>query len=153
MADILVGYFTAAKQPVSQIQIANHGLLNGDTVRFSLGATGNTLPVPLVVGTWYYVVGATSDTFQVAATSGGSPIVLTTIGTGANEAWSPAPIANVWVYEMLTTQVVEPALVPDVSEVNFYAQRGWELMFMGQGTITGGRFWYLMRKQEPASTA
>ena len=40
MADILVGYFTAAKQPVNQIQIASHGLLNGDTVRFTLGRRG-----------------------------------------------------------------------------------------------------------------
>lgn len=151
MSDILVGYFTALKQPVNQIQIPGHGLLNGDTVRFTLGATGNTLPTPLVVGTWYYVVGAASDTFQVAQASGGAAIVLTTIGTGSNEAWSPAPVANVWVYEMLVGGIMEPALIPDISEVNSYAQRGWELMFMDQGRLQGSRFWYLMRKQEPPS--
>ena len=105
-----------------------------------------------MVGTWYYVVGATSDTFQVAATDGGAAIVLTTVGTGSNEAWSPAPVANVWVYEMLTSGVTAPEYMPDITEVNSYAQRGWELMFMGQGTSrVAVDFWYLMRKQEPAS--
>lgn len=151
MADILVGYFTALKQPVNQIQIPSHGLLNGDTVRFTLGATGNTLPVPLVVGTWYYVVGAASDTFQVAATKGDAPVVLTTVGTGSNEAWSPAPVANVWAYEMLMSAIDEVTLIPDISEVNSYAQRGWELRDLGQGTVKGVRFWFLMQKQEPPS--
>ena len=151
MADILVGYFTAAKQPVNQIQIASHGLLNGDTVRFTLGATGNTLPAPLVVGTWYYVVGAASDTFQVATTSGGAVIVLTTIGTGSNEAWSPAPAESVWAYEMLVGGINESDSMPDITEVNFYGQRGWELMALGQGLKQGTRFWYLMRKKEAPS--
>lgn len=150
MADILVGYFTASKQPANQIQVASHGLLNGDTVRFALGATGNTLPTPLVVGTWYYVVGAASDTFQVAATSGATPIVLTTIGTGSNEAWSPAPTGTVWAYEMVGSEIKSPEYMPDMTDVNFYAERGWELVFMGQVQSTrpgGSRFWYLVRKQ------
>jgi hypothetical protein len=148
MSDILVGYFTASKQ-LNQFTITHHGLLNGDQVRFALGATGNTLPSPLVEGTWYFVVNATSGTFQISATSGGAIIILANIGTGSNEAWSPGPTANVWVYEMLTTQITEPALTVDITEVNYYAQRGWELYFIGQGIITGGRFWFLMRKQEP----
>jgi hypothetical protein len=148
MSDILVGYFTASKQ-LNHIQIAGHGLLNGDTVRFTLGATGNTLPAPLVEGTWYYVIGAASDAFQVSGTSGGAAVVLTDEGTGSNEAWSPAPTENVWAYEILTS---ENSFTPELTEVNLYAQRGWELSDMQQigGGAEKGRFWYLMRKQEPA---
>jgi hypothetical protein len=149
MADILVGYFTASKQ-LNQIQIAGHGLLNGVTVRFTLGASGNTLPTPLVEGTWYYVIGAASDTFQVSASGGGAAIVLTDEGAGSNEAWSPAPTESVWAYEMLTS---ENTFTPDVTEVNWYAQRGWELMDMQQigGGAAIGRFWYLLRKKEAPS--
>jgi hypothetical protein len=87
----------------------------------------------------------------VAAISGDAPIALTDEGMGSNEAWSPAPTASVWVYELLTSEVTPPAYMPDVTEVNSYAQRGWELMFMGQvaSAVAAGRFWYLMRKQEP----
>lgn len=55
-----------------------HGLINGDTVSFSVitDTTG------IVIDTVYYVVSATADTFQVALTAGGSAIVLTTNGTG-----------------------------------------------------------------------
>lgn len=50
-----------------------HGLSNGTKVAFFNG----TVPVPLVEGTVYFVVNATTDTFQVSATSGGTAIVLT----------------------------------------------------------------------------
>ena len=150
MADILVGEFIADKN-LNQIAIANHGLLNGDTVRFTLGAVNNNLPAPLVVGTWYYVVSAATDTFQVASTKGGVFIDLTTVGTGHNNAWSPAPTTHVWVYEMLVGGINEPQHIPDISEVNYYAQRGWEVMALGQGLKQGSRFWYFLRKQEPAS--
>jgi hypothetical protein len=151
MADILVGEFIADKN-LNQIGIANHGLLNGDTVRFTLGAVNNNLPAPLVVGTWYYVVSAATDTFQVASTKGGVFIDLTSTGTGHNNAWSPAPTADVWCYEMVVAPVNAPEYVPDVSEVNYYAERGWELKFTGwaAGKVTG-RFWFLMQKQEPPS--
>jgi hypothetical protein len=153
VSDILVGYFTASKQN-NTFTVPSHGLINGDTVRFDIGASGNTIPSPLVIGTWYYVVNAATDTWQVAATSGDVPIVLTDGGTGSNEAWSPAPTANVWAYELLTSEVTSPAYQPDLTEVNFYAQRGWSLKFMGQvaGSVAaGGRFWYVMQKQEPPS--
>ena len=151
MADLLVGYFTASKQR-NQIQIAGHGLLNGDAVRFTLGAAGNTLPTPLVEGTWYYVIGAAPDTFQVSMVTGGAAIVLTDEGTGSNEAWSPAPTADVWAYEMLISSATVPSYTPDLTEVNYFEQRGWELKFMAQGIIEGGRFWFLMQKQEPPQT-
>lgn len=56
----------------------SHGLSNGTPVAFSLilGTTG------VVLDTTYYIVNATTDTFQVSATLGGSPIPLATDGTG-----------------------------------------------------------------------
>lgn len=51
-----------------------HGLANGQQIVF----VGGTPPGGLVAGTVYFVVGAATDTLQVAATSGGAAIDLTT---------------------------------------------------------------------------
>jgi hypothetical protein len=56
-----------------------HGLANGDTVQ--VASTG-TLPGGFTALTIYYVVGATANTFQLAATAGGSAIDVTSAGTG-----------------------------------------------------------------------
>lgn len=52
---------------------------NGDRIVFS---TTGTLPSPLSTTTTYYVVGSVTDGFQVATTSGGAAIDLTTNGSG-----------------------------------------------------------------------
>lgn len=54
---------------------------NGDRV---VVTSSGTVPSPLVEGNVYYVVNinGSDDTFQVAATSGGDPITLTTNGSG-----------------------------------------------------------------------
>jgi hypothetical protein len=56
-----------------------HGYSNGTAVQVASTAT---LPGGLSASTTYYVVGATANTFQLALTSGGSPINLTSAGTG-----------------------------------------------------------------------
>jgi surface protein len=56
----------------------NHGYTNGMTVSFSSITTTSGI----VAGQIYFVVGATTNTFQVAATSGGSALPLTNDGTG-----------------------------------------------------------------------
>lgn len=55
------------------INKAAHGLSNGNNIVFYNG----TAPGGLTEGTVYFVVGATTDTFQVAATLGGAAINLT----------------------------------------------------------------------------
>ena len=50
-----------------------HGYSNGDTVVF----LGGTPPGGITEGTTYFVVGATTDTYQVATTAGGAAIDLT----------------------------------------------------------------------------
>jgi microcystin-dependent protein len=51
-----------------------HGLSNGWPVQFS---TTGALPTGLVAGTTYYVLSAATDTFQVAASPGGTAITTT----------------------------------------------------------------------------
>ena len=66
------------------ITIASHGFVNGNEITYSNG--GGTNIGGLTTGTNYFVIGATANTFQLAATSGGSAINLTasggTLGTG-----------------------------------------------------------------------
>jgi hypothetical protein len=56
-----------------------HGLNNGDRV-VVYNVFAETLPAGLTEGTIYFVVGATTDTFQVSTTSGGSAVNITGIG-------------------------------------------------------------------------
>jgi surface protein len=55
-----------------------HGLSNGDRVSFATIVT----TTGILTNTIYFVINAAADTFQVAATSGGAAIALTTNGTG-----------------------------------------------------------------------
>lgn len=70
----------------NKLQVPAHGFINDDTVRMVLaeptqGGAG-ALPNPLVVGTKYFIVNATTDDFELSLTSGGATIVLTTDGYG-----------------------------------------------------------------------
>lgn len=56
-----------------------HGRVNGDVIGYTAG--GGVLPVPLVAGVAYYVVSATTNTWQVSLTLGGEAIDIATAGT------------------------------------------------------------------------
>ena len=60
------------------VGLTAHGLQNGNEISFTVinSTTG------ISVDTKYFVVNATTNNFQVASTSGGSPLALTTDGTG-----------------------------------------------------------------------
>jgi len=60
------------------VTLNNHGLSNGNIVSFP----SITTTTGITINTPYYVVNATTNTFQVSLTLGGSVIVLTTDGTG-----------------------------------------------------------------------
>lgn len=63
------------------ITSAGHGLNDGDQIRvFST----TTLPDPLAINTTYFVRDKTTDTFKVAATSGGTAINIADTGTGTH---------------------------------------------------------------------
>jgi hypothetical protein len=88
MSDTLVGTFSVSVQE-NRILLPSHQLVDDDQVRFVLGTEPvNVLPPPLVEGTYYFVVGARGNDFQVALTQGGSVIVITDRGVGGtNEVW------------------------------------------------------------------
>jgi hypothetical protein len=56
-----------------------HGLANGDRVMV-FNVFAESLPTGLTEGTVYFVVGATTDSFQVSATSGGAAVDITAVG-------------------------------------------------------------------------
>jgi hypothetical protein len=60
------------------VTLVAHGLENDDEVSFA----AITSTTGLAVNTIYYIVNKTTDTFQVASTIGGSPLPLTTDGSG-----------------------------------------------------------------------
>ena len=65
------------------ITSAGHGLSNGDVVQFT--NSGGALPTGISALTNYYIINATTDTFQVTATPASTTAVnFTTDGTGTN---------------------------------------------------------------------
>lgn len=93
--DLPFGFSVAAVQTVGTSQActftdtgdlvtdASHGLVDGQSLVFLTVVTTTGL-TPLTVR--YYVISATSTTFQVSLTPGGSAEVLTTNGTGTYKA-------------------------------------------------------------------
>lgn len=62
-----------------------HGFANGAVVAF-VNPTGGTLPSGLIDAVTYFVVSATTNTFQVSQTLGGSAVAFDGFGTGVNYA-------------------------------------------------------------------
>jgi P2-related tail formation protein len=71
-------------------------LANGIAIKFQRGVPANALPTPIVEGTTYYVINYTPTQFQISATLGGSPVVITNRGTGTNEIWIKATAVGSW---------------------------------------------------------
>lgn len=61
-----------------------HGMLDGDTVVFT---TSGALPTGLTANTRYWVVNKATNTFQVAATQGGTAINTSGSQSGTHTAW------------------------------------------------------------------
>lgn len=70
-----------------------HGLANGDSVVLQ-APEGGTLPTGVSANTRYYVVSASTDTFQLSATLGGSAITLTTDGEFSAYKIQPKTVNN-----------------------------------------------------------
>lgn len=73
------GEVAAANVTADTIASAGHGLVNTDRVIF-FNVFAESLPTGITEGGVYFVVGAATDTFQIALTSGGSAVDLTAIG-------------------------------------------------------------------------
>lgn len=81
MSGIKMGSLVAADVTNNTITSVAHNLANGTAVRV-LSFAGGALPGGLAEDTRYFVVGATADTFQLSATSGGVAIDITSAGSG-----------------------------------------------------------------------
>lgn len=64
---------------------AAHGYNNDDKVR--VRSLGGVVPAGLVASGLYYIVNKTTNTFQLSATLGGSPVNITDNGTGTLKVW------------------------------------------------------------------
>lgn len=74
--------FTAATDDI--FTSVSHGLMDGDTVRVYNSTAGNLPTVggtPLDTATDYFVINATANTFQLAATAGGAALDIDNAGT------------------------------------------------------------------------
>lgn len=78
------GLTITGSEAADTLTATDHGLLDGDIVRFSTSKLmgTHTLPSPLRESADYYVCNKTDDTFQVSETIGGAVIDLTTNGEG-----------------------------------------------------------------------
>lgn len=97
----------AADVTANTITSAGHGLVNTDRVIF-WNVFAESLPTGITEGGAYFVVGATTDTFQIALTSGGAAVDLTAIG----EAYFQKVVPEVFAAQGQVTAAVG-ALVLD----------------------------------------
>lgn len=88
-----------------------HGLANGDRV-IAFNVLGETIPTGITEGAAYWVVGQTTDTFQISTTSGGAAVNL----TGQGEVYFEKCVPEVFAGQGQITAAIG-ALVLDASGI------------------------------------
>lgn len=83
-----------AEDSTDVITVDGHGWSDGQTIVFFDAGGASALPTGITEGTIYYVRDATTDTFKVAATSGGAAIDLTSDGAGVVQKITPETFAG-----------------------------------------------------------
>lgn len=78
-SSLLKGVGTVITAAGDAISSNGHGLVNTDRVMVFTVA-GESLPTGLAATTLYFVVGATTDSFQLSLTSGGAAVDITALG-------------------------------------------------------------------------
>ncbi len=66
------------------VTCTSHGLLAGLRVLFN---TSGTLPTGIVSGAFYFIINATTNTFNLAPNIGGSPISTSGVQSGTHTLW------------------------------------------------------------------
>lgn len=94
----------AADVTANTITSNGHGLVNTDRV-IAFNVVGETIPGGITEGAAYFVVGAATDTFQIALTSGGAAIDLTTQGEIYFEKVVPEVFAGQGQITVATNQI------------------------------------------------
>jgi len=117
--DTQIGFVptTAINVSANTITLNAHGLTNGQQVRWVLGslAIGGRLPTPFVGGVYYFVYGATTNTFQLAPSSGGSVIDILDVGVGNSNAIWKRGIGD-WHDRYRFRIFVDQAVIPPADE-------------------------------------
>ena len=139
-----VGTFTVDTS-TDIITSASHGLLDGTIVHV---ASTTTLPTGLSANTIYYVTSATSSTFKLSLTSGGSAIDLTTTGSGTHSVYNQIQVPDFrgvfpmgagtgsFTFNFATTDIntgTEVITVP--SNTTLYT--GQPIVYTTSGTVAG----------------
>jgi hypothetical protein len=93
------------------ITSSGHGLVNTDRV-IAFNVVGETIPTGVTEGAAYFVVGATTDTFQISTTSGGAAVNL----TGQGEIYWEKVVPEVFAGQGQITAAIA-ALVLDASTI------------------------------------
>lgn len=98
------GYTFAAPSSTSILLAPGSGYAaNQQVCVFNTG--GSAIPSGLVAGTIYFVKSPSSDSFQLAATSGGSAITLTGDGSGYVQAITPEVFAGAGTFTVTAGSV------------------------------------------------
>jgi hypothetical protein len=84
-----------------------HGLANGNSV-LVWPTIGAVLPTGVAEDTEYFVVGVTTDTFQLSLTLGGAAINITAIGDGDVQKFTPEVFAAQGTYQVSAFSVALP---------------------------------------------
>jgi len=110
LADMIGSVGVTFQDAGDTVTHAAHGRLGGDRVVF--GAIASTTGIS--VDTEYFIRDVTTDTYKLAATSGGAALALTTNGTGTAEYGSNGPeIAAVHHQHLVSWAKYRAYLVPD----------------------------------------
>lgn len=95
----------AADVTANTVTSPAHGLTNGQRVVL-VPAVAGSLPAGLGSTTFYFVVGATTDTFQVSLTSGGAAVDITGAGVLFVARCTPETYAAQGTYTVATSGLV-----------------------------------------------
>lgn len=99
------------------VTLTSHGYQDGEGIIFS----GGTPPPEIVLGTTYYVVNKTENTFQISATVGGSAIDFTGDGTGTTQVVM-ADLLKLYYRKDYGTSWTELTLLHDTDKKQFVTE-------------------------------
>lgn len=120
--------YSAVNTTTDLVNSTAHPFVNGNRV-FYTGNQAADVIGGLTHATWYYIVGAAADTFQLSATQGGAAIDLTSQGSGTH------------TFERTEVDVLPAGIDITLERINCVAHgltNGKKILYRGTGTAVGG---------------